>query len=147
MLKVLPGSQEIQDSQERINFLIDNADAVVEMDYHKSFTEDELNKKRIDLVDKSIREDILEEKIAKFKEEINIELKPLKEETKSLRKELREKGQTVHEKVYQILDEDERMVGFYNSEGILISSRPATKDELQKTIYADLRNNKEGTNN
>ncbi len=147
MLKVLPGSQEIQDPQERINFLIDNADAVVEMDYHKSFTEDELNKKRIDLVDKSIREDILEEKIAKFKEEINIELKPLKEETKSLRKELREKGQTVHEKVYQILDEDERMVGFYNSEGILISSRPATKDELQKTIYADLRNNKEGTNN
>ncbi len=147
MLKVLPGSQEIQDPQERINFLIDNADAVVEMDYHKSFTEDELNKKRIDLVDKSIREDILEEKIAKFKEEINIELKPLKEETKSLRKELREKGQTVHEKVYQILDEEERMVGFYNSEGILISSRPATKDELQKTIYADLRNNKEGTNN
>ena len=147
MLKVLPGSQEIQDPQERINFLIDNADAVVEMDYHKSFTEDELNKKRIDLVDKSIREDILEEKIAKFKEEINIELKPLKEETKSLCKELREKGQTVHEKVYQILDEDERMVGFYNSEGILISSRPATKDELQKTIYADLRNNKEGTNN
>lgn len=147
MLKVLPVSQEIQDPQERINFLIDNADAVVEMDYHKSFTEDELNKKRIDLVDKSIREDILEEKIAKFKEEINIELKPLKEETKSLRKELREKGQTVHEKVYQILDEDERMVGFYNSEGILISSRPATKDELQKTIYADLRNNKEGTNN
>lgn len=147
MLKVLPGSQEIQDPQERINFLIDNADAVVEMDYHKSFTEDELNKKRIDLVDKSIREDILEEKIAKFKEEINIELKPLKEETKSLRKELREKGQTVHEKVYQILDEDERMVGFYNSEGILISSRPATKDEFQKTIYADLRNNKEGTNN
>ena len=147
MLKVLPGSQEIQDPQERIDFLIDNADSVVEMDYHKSFTEDELNKKRIDLVDKSIREDILEEKIAKFKEEINIELKPLKEETKSLRKELREKGQTVHEKVYQILDEDERMVGFYNSEGILISSRPATKDELQKTIYADLRNNKEGTNN
>ena len=147
MLKVLPGSQEIQDPQERINFLIDNADAVVEMDYHKSFTEDELNKKRIDLVDKSIREDILEEKIAKFKEEINIELKPLKEETKSLRKELREKGQTVHEKVYQILDEKERMVGFYNAEGILISSRPATKDELQKTIYADLREQKEGTNN
>lgn len=144
MQKVLPGSQEIQDPQDRINFLIDNADEVVEMDYHKSFTEDELNQKRIALVDKSIREDILEEKIAKFKEEINIELKPLKEETKILRKELREKGQIVHEKVYQILDKEERMVGFYNSEGLLISSRPATKEELQTTIYAELR---EGTNN
>ena len=75
---------------------------------------------------------------------INKELKPLKEEVKNLREDLKSKGHTVREKVYRFLDEKERMVGFYNAEGVLISSRPARRDELQKTVFADLR--KEGTN-
>ena len=87
----------------------------------------------------------LQDQIADFKEQINLELKPLKEEVKNLREDLKSKGRTVHEKVYRFLDEEERMVGFYNSEGMLVSSRPARRDELQKTVFADLR--KEGTNN
>lgn len=136
--------QDIQDLEERKNFLNDNADAVVEMDYHKSFDSDELAQKERDFAQKHVRISILEEKIQNFKDEVNQELKPLKEEANALREDIKTKGRTVHEKVYQILDEEERMVGFYNAEGILVSSRPATRDELQKTIYADLR--KEGTN-
>ena len=62
-----------------------------------------------------------------------------------LREDLKSKGRTVHEKVYRFLDEGERMVGFYNSEGMLVSSRPARREELQKTVFTELR--KEGTNN
>lgn len=142
MQKVL--GQDIQDLEERKNFLNDNADAVVEMDYHKSFESDELAQKEREFAQKHVRISILEEKIQDFKDEVNQELKPLKEEANALREDIKTKGRTVHEKVYQILDEEERMVGFYNAEGILVSSRPATRDELQKTIYADLR--KEGTN-
>ena len=145
MLKVL--GQDIQDLEERKNFLIDNADAVVEMDYHKSFESDELAKKKTEFAEKHIRIATLEEQIKDFKDKINIELKPLREEANALRDDIKSKGRNVHEKVYQFLDEEEKMVGFYNAEGILISSRPATKDELQKTIYADLREKKDGTNN
>lgn len=145
MLKVL--GQDILDLEERKNFLTDNADAVVEMDYHKSFESEELAQKERDFAKKSIRVANLEEEISKFREKINEELKPLREETKALLSDIKSKGRMVHEKCFQILDEKEKMVGFYNAEGILISSRPATKDELQKTIYADLREQKDGTNN
>ena len=136
--------QDIKNLEERKNFLNDNADAVVEMDYHKSFESEELAQKEREFAHKHVRIATLEEEIKDFKDRINVELKPLREEANALREDIKTKGRTVHEKVYKILDEDEKMVGFYNAEGILVSSRPATRDELQKTIYADLR--KEGTN-
>ena len=142
MQKVL--GQDIKDLEERKNFLIDNADGVEEMDYHKSYESDELERMNTEFANKHIRIAALEDQIADFKEEINKELKPLKEEVKNLREDLKSKGHTVREKVYRFLDENERMVGFYNAEGVLISSRPARRDELQKTVFADLR--KEGTN-
>ena len=141
MLKVL--GQDIKDLEERKIFLIDNADGVEEMDYHKSYESDELERMKTEFANKHIRIAALEDQIADFKEKINMELKPLKEEVKNLREDLKSKGHDVHEKVYRFLDEKERMVGFYNSEGLLISSRPARRDELQKTVFADLR---EGTN-
>ncbi len=138
--------QDIQNLEERQQFLLDNCDKVVEdMEYHKSFDSEELQQKERDFAKKSIRVASLEEEISDFKDKINEELKPLKEETKELLHDIKSKGRMVKEKCYQFLDEEEKMVGFYNSEGLLISSRPATREELQKTVFAELR--KEGTNN
>lgn len=137
MQKVL--GQDIQDLEERQQFLIDNCDKVVEMDYHKSFTSDEMASMKTDFAEKHIRIAALEDKIKDFKDEINVELKPLKEEVAEIRENLKSKGKVVNEKCYQFLDEDERMVCIYNAEGILVSSRPATHEELQKTIHAELR--------
>jgi len=137
MQKVL--GQHIQDPEERKRFLLDNCDKVVEMDYHKPFTADELAEMKTDFAEKHIRIATLEEKIKDFKDEINIELKPLKETVAMIREDLKSKGQNVFEKCYQFLDEEEKMVCFYNAEGVLISSRPATRGELQKTIQAELR--------
>ena len=142
MQKVL--GQDIKDLEERKNFLIDNADKVEEIDYHKSFESDELAQKKTDFANKSIRIAALEEEIKDFKDKIGEELKPLREEAKELLSDIKAKGQMVHEKCYLFLDEEERMVGYYNAEGVLVQSRPATRDELQKTIFADMR---EGTNN
>jgi hypothetical protein len=143
MLKVL--GQDIKDLEERKNFLIDNADKVEEIDYHKSFSSDELAQKKTDFANKSIRVAALEEEIKDFKDKIGEELKPLREETKNLLEDIKAKGQMVKEKCYLFLDEEEKMVGYYNAEGVLVQSRPATRDELQKTIFADMRS-KEGTN-
>ena len=139
MNKFCPGSQEIKDPEERKQFLIDNADKVVEIDYHKSFDSDEMAKMKTEFAEKHIRIATLEEKIKNYKDEINQELKPLKEEVAEIRENLKSKGKLVHEKCYQFLDYDERMVCIYNSEGILVSSRPATRDEMQKTIHAEIR--------
>ncbi len=139
MNKFCPGSQEIQDPEERKQFLLDNADKVVEIDYHKSFDSDEMAKMKTEFAEKHIRIATLEEKIKDYKDEINQELKPLKEEVSAIRENLKSKGKLVHEKCYQFLDYEERMVCIYNSEGILVSSRPATRDEMQRTIQAEIR--------
>lgn len=139
MNKFCPGSQEIKDPELRKQFLIDNADKVVEIDYHKSFDSDEMAKMKTEFAEKHIRIATLEEKIKDYKDEINQELKPLKEEVSAIRENLKSKGKLVHEKCYQFLDYDERMVCIYNSEGILVSSRPATRDEMQRTIQAEIR--------
>ncbi len=131
--------QDIQDLEARKQFLLDNADKVVEMDYHKSFDSEELAQKKTDYAEKSIKIADLEEKIKDFKDQVNVELKPLREEATGLLKDIKAKGQLVHEKVYQFLDEDDKMVGFYNAEGVLISSRPANREELQKTVFAEMR--------
>lgn len=131
--------------EERAQFLEDNCDAVEDVTYSRAFSPEELAQKREQLTDASIKiADIEEEKkftMENFKER----LKPLKEQKGEAIKALRDKSQTVTEKCYKFLDEETKMVGFYNKEGNLVSSRPAFQKELQKTIQIDIRKN--GTNN
>lgn len=137
MQKVL--GQNIKDLDERNQFLLDNADEVVEMDYSKSFDSDELAKKKTLLAEKSIKINDLNEAIKDYKEEVNLELKPLKEDVKELLHDIKAKSRLVTEKCYKIVDIDDRMACFYNTEGVLVSSRPATKEELSPTIYREMR--------
>lgn len=74
MQKVL--GQDIKNLDERKQFLIDNADEVVEMDYSKAFDADELAKKKTTLAEKSIKIHDLQEEIKDFKAEKNLVEKP-----------------------------------------------------------------------
>lgn len=136
MQKVL--GQNINDLDARKQFLLDNADGVVEMSYSKSFDADELAKKKTELAEKSIKINDLNEAIKDYKEKVGLELKPLKEEVKILLGDIKAKSRIVTEKCYKIVDEDERMACFYNAEGVLVSSRPATKEELSPTIFKEM---------
>lgn len=137
MQKVL--GQDIKNLDERKQFLIDNADEVVEMDYSKAFDADELAKKKTTLAEKSIKIHDLQEEIKDFKAEKNLELKPLKEDVEELLADIKAKSRVVTEKVYKFVDEEERMACFYNAEGILVSSRPATRDELSPTLFKEFK--------
>lgn len=139
MQKVL--GQDINDLDARKQFLLDNADEVVEMSYSKAFDADELAKKKTELAEKSIKINDLNEAIKDYKEEVGLELKPLKEDVKNLLGDIKAKSRIVTEKCYKIVDEDEdeRMACFYNAEGVLVSSRPATKEELSPTIFKEIR--------
>lgn len=137
MQKVL--GQNINDLDARKQFLLDNADGVVEMSYSKSFDADELAKKKTELAEKSIKINDLNEAIKDYKEEVGLELKPLKEEVKNLLGDIKAKSRIVTEKCYKFVDEEERMACFYNAEGVLVSSRPATRDEISPTLFKEFK--------
>ena len=131
--------------EERASFLEDNCDAVEEVTYSRAFEPEELALKREQLTDASIKIADIEEEKKEVMDGFKERLKPLQEQKSEAIKSLRDKSQTVTEKCYKFLDEETKMVGFYNKEGNLVSSRPAFQKELQKTIQMDIRKN--GTSN
>lgn len=131
--------------EERASFLEDNCDAVEEVTYSRAFEPEELALKREQLTDASIKIADIEEEKKEVMDGFKERLKPLQEQKNEAIKSLRDKSQTVTEKCYKFLDEETKMVGFYNKEGNLVSSRPAFQKELQKTILMDIRKN--GTSN
>ena len=72
-------------------------------------------------------------------------MKPLQQKKAVAIENLKKKAMTVTEDCFKFFDEESKMIGFYNKQGDLVSSRPAFPDELQKTIFAAIR--KDGTNN
>lgn len=131
--------------EERASFLEDNCDAVEEVTYSRAFEPEELALKREQLTDASIKIADIEEEKKEIMDGFKERMKPLQEQKSEAIKSLRDKSQTVTEKCYKFLDEETKMVGFYNKEGNLVSSRPAFQKELQKTIQMDIRKN--GTSN
>ena len=127
--------------ENRAGFLEDNCDAVEEVTYSRAFEPEELALKREQLTAASIKIADIEEEKKEVMDGFKERLKPLQERKADAIKALRDKSQTVTEKCYKFLDEETKMVGFYNKEGNLVSSRPAFQRELQKTIQMDIRKN------
>lgn len=125
--------------KERLEMLDANADAVEQQTYMKSFDSETLQKKKDKLAETAIQITDLEQEIKDFKAEKDEDLKPLREERKQLIADIKAKGELVTEKVYKYVDIDNRMVGFYNSEGVLISERSAFQNELTPTIQSAIR--------
>lgn len=134
--------QDIKDLAKRRQFLLDNADEVVEMSYHKAFDADTLADKKTELAETSIQINDLEEEKKDYVAKIGLEIKPLKDRKRQLLADIKSKGEDVREKVFKIIDFEEKMIGFYNEEGDLISSDPARGKDLQLTIQADIRGKK-----
>ena len=105
---------EYEDLEEREDFLANNADSVEKMEFVKRFNSDELMKKKDLFALQSARASDIEE-------------------------EIKQKGSMVNEKVYKFVDRDSKMTAFYDKEGNLVSSRPATRDELPKNMYSIIR--------
>ena len=131
--------QEYEDLEARRQFLLDNADSVVEMDYHKQFDADELAKKKTELSDVCIRISDIEDDVKEYRAKAKDELRPLKSAQKQLLSDVKTKGRVVTEKCYCFIEHDDKMACFYNGEGVLVSSRPATRDELKQQTFFQMR--------
>ena len=107
--------QELEGIQ-RVNFLRDNCDVVENLGYTKAIPSEKLE---------GLKERLVEN---------NIQLRDVRADKKAANKIYNE----------QIKQLEERKVGYYNHEGLLVFSRPARPEELQKTIYHMQRTGTEG---
>lgn len=127
--------------EQREHFLNDNSDRVEKVSYSKAFSPEELAKQREDLTDAAIKLADIEEQKKEANAHFKELMKPLEQKKAVAIKNLKDKAMTVEEDCYKFFDEETKMVGFYNKEGDLVSSRPAFPDELQTTIFAAIRSN------
>nr|DAZ47644.1 MAG TPA: hypothetical protein [Caudoviricetes sp.] len=127
--------------EKREQFLNDNSDDVEKVSYSKAFSPEELAKQREDLTDAAIKLADIEEQKKEANAHFKELMKPLEQKKAVAIKNLKDKAMVVEEDCYKFFDEETKMVGFYNKEGDLVSSRPAFPDELQKTIFAAIRSN------
>lgn len=129
---------------QRKQMLHDNADKLIEMGYSKRFNSDQLSAMKSALSEVDIElNDVKEERADAttcFKERI----KPLQKEHTRILKGLKNKAEHVTEQCYMFVFEEEKMVGFYNSEGELVEARPMLPEEMQRSIVRMER--KTGTN-
>lgn len=135
---------EFAEGEARVNALDANSDAIEEITYTRRFSPDELADMRNRLADNSIEESDIE---AKKKEEIDRfkdKLKPIQKAKTTLLSKLKTKTEQVTESCYKMINREERLVGYYNSDGELVSARPLNAQEMQKTIFEV---SKTGTNN
>ena len=126
---------------EREAFLRNVSDGTETMSYARQLTSEELAKERELLTDACIMiADINEAKKAAM-QNFKDQAKEYEEQRLRAIKNLRMKAEIVEEECFKVFDEETKMVGFYNSEGTLVNSRPAFHNEFQKTIFADFRKN------
>ncbi len=130
-------------AEERRQILKDNADSIENKGYMKPFTDDEIRERKDDLAQTVINIAQIQQEKKEANDEFKAQLKPLENQKKELLEQVKNKAEFVEEECYKMIDHENGMVGYYNSEGHLIESRPIRADERQATIFQI----KTGTNN
>jgi hypothetical protein len=129
--------------KERLETLENSADKIENFSYTKPFTPDQIRVFKDDLSTNMIEYNVLEDELNTIKESFKQKMKPLKDETKILLTNIRNKAEFVNEKCFIMIEGNE--VGYYNAEGELVYQRPILPGETQKTVFSVVRE-KEGTN-
>lgn len=128
--------QEYKSQEQRVRYLKDNCNKIEEKGYMKAFTTEDMQGYKENLANVSIEINGLELRKKSYTANIKDQLKPLIEERNEILENIEHKAKYVKELCYKFTDEEERTTGYYNSNGELIESRPATADELQPTIFS-----------
>lgn len=119
----------------RVSFLRGNCDAVEDLGYTKALSNEQIEELKDRLVENNIQlRDVRADKKAANKE-FNDQIKQLEESNDEVTGKLKAKSEFVTEPCYKFVDEDAREVGYYNNEGLLVYSRPARPEELNKNIF------------
>ena len=128
--------KDIENLVAREAFLKDNCDKVEEKGYMKPYTPEELQQRKEELANASIEVAEIEQEAKEAAAHYKGRLKPLKEARANIVANSKAKAEYVKELCYKFVDQEARETGYYNREGDLIESRPATADEMQPTLFA-----------
>ena len=126
--------------EERREQLEANADAVEYLGYSKPISPEEVERLKESLSSIQIKIDETQDELKDYVMSVKAEIKELKTKRRKITDNLKSKTEYVEEDCYKMVDEERREVGYYNLDGYLVYKRPARKDELQKTIFQDIRN-------
>ena len=137
MDKVL--GQEVKSLKARIEYLEANCHGIEEKGYMKQFTPEQIAGMKDKLAEASITINEIELRKKEAMEAFKNELKPLETEVKELLKGIKEKAEFVEEQCFKFVFDDERMVGYYNSEGVLIEARPMRPEEMQTAMFVPIQ--------
>lgn len=124
---------------QRIEHLEANAESFDTMTYSKQLSQEEIEKIRAEFTQLAIEISVKEDEFKDVKDEFKASMKPMKDQYKGSMKMLKSRSVDVKERVYVMKDFSEKMVGIYNNQGELISSRRMTADEGQLSINSSLR--------
>jgi len=127
-----------------VNLLRDNCDTVEEIGYTKFFTDEELVEKKDTLADKSIELNNISEEKAVVIADFGKKMKPIAKDIHKILTDIKQKSEYVNGKCYKFIDQEERMIGYYDNNGVLVDTRKARPEELQGNIF---KMQKTGTSN
>lgn len=127
--------------EERKEQLEANADAVEHLGYSRLLPSDEVDALKEQLSSTQIKLDDKQDELSAKAKALKDEIRGLKLVRKSITIMLRTRSEYVEEDCYKMIDGKRREAGYYNKEGILVYSRPARREELQKTIFQVIRKN------
>jgi len=105
-----------------------------EKDYSVFLTPEELAERKSRFTSLAITEAKMNDKKKEFMDEIKMEMKPIQTEKAGLLDQI--KSGTIRETgiCYKMVDQVNKMVGYYNKRGQLVEQRPMTMDDRQMTI-------------
>lgn len=123
----------------RKQMLEDNCDKVESKTYIDRWTPNRVQQEKNNYIDLQSKIAKLTAELAQVQSEYKGEIKPLKEQSGIILNNIQQGGELVTKDCYKFVEEDEKMVGFYDAKGHLIDSRPATPEEMGGNLFRGVR--------
>lgn len=120
--------KEIKDNLEALAY------EVVEEDYTKNLTEEELREKKNFLAEVSIKLAALEAEKKEVMDEFKLKMKVPKSEKDEVLDVIKHRSERRYGKLYKIDDQDTGMMYFFEASGQCVNARPLTQNEKQTKI-------------
>lgn len=125
--------------QDRLAKIKETADQVVDHNYKRPYTEEEVTEIRRKISDLCVQISDLERELASVKAQYKSAITPLEQSREDLIGDLRSGGDYVDEDCYVFMDFNIGKAGLYNGEGILLNEKDITPEMSQSTIFQELR--------
>ncbi len=121
--------------QERVQIMRNHADHIEETSYEKELTPEELDAKREEFVDNSIKVSTLEDELNEVKATYKGKIEPVKLHNKILQQEVKTKKQKVKGTLFHMANQELGYMETYEESGEMISSRRLRPDEKQARLF------------